>query len=106
MRIILSFLIGFFSFFFLSEAFKRIFNRQIPSLFGIVIIVLGFIVGFFGKKFIYPPLDLLSALFIIGAGAGFLLHHLLSRRYIISEELELKFYRKLETFIERVLEII
>lgn len=106
MRIILSFLIGFFSFFFLSETFKRIFGRPIPSFVGILTIILGFIIGFFGKKFIYPPLDLLSALFIIGAGIGLVLHHLLSRRYIISEQLELKFYRRHETLIERLLEIL
>lgn len=106
MRIILSFLIGFFSFFFLSEAFKKVFGRPIPSIIGILTVILGFVVGFFGKRFIYPPLDLLSALFIIGAGLGLTIHHLLSRRYIISETLELKFYRRHETFIERLLEIL
>ena len=106
MRIILSFLIGFFSFFFLSEVFKRVFGRPVPSFIGISIIILGFVVGFFGRRFIYPPLDLLSALFIIGAGIGLVLHHLLSRRYIVSEEIELKFYRRHETFIERMLEIL
>lgn len=106
MRIILSFLIGFFSFFFLSEAFKKIFGRPIPSLIGILTIIFGFIVGFWGKNFIFPPLDLLSSLFLIGGGVGLTLHHLLSMRYIISEEFELKFYRRHETLVERILEII
>src|SRR3989344_5136418 len=106
MRIILSFLFGFFSFFFLSEAFKRIFGRPIPSLIGIFTIIFGFVVGFFGKKFIFPPIDLLTALFLIGAGVGMTLHHLLSMRYIISEEFELKLYRRHETLVERLLEII
>lgn len=106
MRIILSFLLGFFSFFFLSAAFKKVFGKPIPSFIGIIIIILGFIVGFWGKKFIFPPLDLLSSLFIIGAGVGMTLHHLLSMRYIISEEFELKLYRRHEPLIDRILEII
>lgn len=106
MRIILSFLIGFFSFFFLSEAFKKIFGRPIPSAVGILTIIFGFIVGFWGKRFIFPPLDLLASLFLIGAGIGLTLHHLLSMRYIISEEFELKLYRRHETLIERLLEIL
>lgn len=106
MRIILSFLFGFFSLFFLDELFKRIFGRALPSIVGITTIVLGFVVGFFGKQFIFPPLDILVSLFLIGAGVGLTLHHLLSMRYIISEEFELKLYRRHETLVERLLEIL
>lgn len=106
MRIILSFLFGFFSFFFLDEAFKKIFGRALPSVIGILTIIFGFVVGFFGKKFIFPPLDLLVSLFLIGAGVGLTLHHLLSMRYIISEQFELKLYRRHETLIDRLLEIL
>lgn len=82
------------------------FGKPISSFIGIATIILGFVIGFFGKKFIYPPLDLLTGLFVIGAGIGLTLHHLLSMRYIISEEFELKLYRKHETLIERLLEIL
>lgn len=106
MRILLSFFIGFFSFFFLSEAFKKVFGWPIPSIIGITTIIAGFVIGFWGDRFIYPPLDLLIGLFVIGGGIGMTLHHLLSKRYIISEEFELKLYRRHETFIERALEIL
>ncbi len=106
MRIILSLLLGFFSFFFLSEMFKKLFGRPIPSFISISVIILGFIIGFWGKRYVFPPLDLLASLFVIGAGVGMLLHHLLSMRYIISEEYELKLYKRHESLIDRLLEIL
>lgn len=108
MRIILSFLLGLFSFFYLAEFIHQITKRYLPSLIGLLIILLGFAVGFWGKLVfkIFPPLDILSALFLIGAGLGLTIHHLLSRRFILSERLETSFVRRHETLFERSLEIL
>lgn len=106
MRIFLSFLIGFLSFFFISEGYNRIFKRPPNSILGLFLIPLGFIIGFFGKGIFPPPVNVLVSLFLIGAGLGLTIHHLLSRRYIISERVELEFARRHETKIERFLEIL
>ncbi len=106
MRLLLSFFIGLFSFFFLSEIINRVFGKPLHSLIGILLIILGFVTGFFGKAYLYSPLDVLFSLFLIGGGVGALGHHLLTRTYIISEKVELDFVRKHETKFERALEIL
>ncbi len=106
MRIIAAFLIGFFIFFFLSEGIKKIFKSPPPSVVGLSIIVIGFLIGFFGKFALPAPINVLTSLFLIGAGIGLTLHHLLSQSYIISERVELEFAKKHEDKIERMLEIL
>jgi hypothetical protein len=106
MRILISFLIGFLGFFFISEGYTRLFKKPPNSKIGISIIVIGFIVGVFGRFYLDSPVNVLLSLFLIGTGLGLMFHHLLSRRYIISERVELEFARKHETKIERALEIL
>lgn len=106
MRIILSFLLSFLSCFFIGEILNRVYSKSPHSIIGIFLIIIGFIVGFFGKFYLTPPLNVLVALFIIGAGAGFTAHHLLSKRYIISEKVERNFIKRHETIFERFLEIL
>src|SRR3989344_5423675 len=106
MRILLAFLIGLFSLFFLSDFCKRVFGKPLHSVIGIFLIMAGFFIGFFGRHWLYQPLDLLFSLFLLGGGVGALAHHLLTRTYIISERIELNFVRKHETKFERALEIL
>ncbi len=106
MRILISFLIGLFAFFYLGELFHRAFKIRIHSLIGLLLLLLGFLTGFFGRQYVYPPLDTLLATFLLGCGFGLTSYNLLSRRYLISEQIELKFIRRHETLFERFFEIL
>lgn len=106
MRILLSFLLGLFSSFYLGELLSLIFKRSFHSIFGLLLILAGFILGFWGHFWIPEPLDTLAAVFALGSGIGFTMHHLMRKRYIISEEREAKFIRRHETKLERFLEIL
>lgn len=111
MRIILAFFIGLIGFFYLAEVFQRVgkrlfFPTQIRhSLIGLIFIIVGVLVGFFGQSILPGGLNVLSANFLLGAGLGLVMHHLLSRRYVFFERAEKNFVIKHETFIERLLEI-
>ena len=106
MRILVLFLAGLVFFFFIGEALNRLFKNPLHSLYGIFLIISGFIIGFLGQFFMPQPLNTLLGVFLLGSGVGLTLHHLMSRRYIISERAELNFVRKHETKIERALEIL
>lgn len=106
MRLILSFLIGLVSFFYLGELFRRSFKNPLHSILGLMLIFAGFLIGFWGKLFISPPLDALLSVFLLGAGCGLTAHHLLSKRYLISEKIETDFIRRHESTFERILEIL
>src|SRR3990167_9640393 len=106
MRILVLFLAGLVFFFFIGEALNRLFKNPLNSLYGIFLIISGFIIGFLGQFFMPKPLNTLLGVFLLGSGVGLTLHHLMSRRYIISERAELTFVRKHETTIERALEIL
>lgn len=106
MRILVLFLAGLVFFFFIGEALNRLFKNPLHSLYGILLIISGFIIGFLGQFFMPQPLNTLLGVFLLGSGVGLTLHHLLSRRYIISERAELNFVRKHETKIDRALEIL
>jgi hypothetical protein len=105
MRLLLAFLIGLLAFFFIGELFNRL-KMPFLSLYGIVLIIIGFLLGFLGHYWLAPPLDILASLFILGAGLGLTFHHLLSRRYIVSERLERNFVSSHENLVERLLEIL
>lgn len=105
MRLLLVFFIGFLSFFYLSEILKRLIKIAGYSLIGIIFIIVGFLLGFFGQNFLYGGLNVLSAFFLIGAGLGLIIHHLLSHRFILFKELEKEFVLKHENSFERMLEI-
>lgn len=107
MRLLLAFFIGMLGCFYLSEFTKRIIKRPIPTIFGLILIIIGFAIGLVSSKFfLTTPLDILIGLFTIGSGVGIILYHLLSERYIISETAEHKFIRRHETKFERALEIL
>lgn len=105
MRILLSLLIGLVAFFYLGELF-RIIKLPINGSLGLVLILAGFIVGLIGEGFIGNPLNVLLATFLLGSGLGLMGHHLLSKRYILSERYELGFLKRHETLITRGLEIL
>lgn len=106
MRLLLSFLIGFVSFFFLAETYDRMFKKGLHGFFGIIFLIGGFLTAIFGHLYITSPLDQLTAIFFFGAGVGLIVHRLLTRRYLISEKIETDFVLKHETKFERLLEIL
>lgn len=106
MRLLLTLIIGFASFFYLSELIYRTLKNSFHSIFSIAMIIVGFLIGFIGQSIFYPPLNLFISMFLIGGGLGSLFHHLLSQRYIVSERLEKNFVKKHETKFERFLEIL
>ncbi|MBI4035354.1 hypothetical protein HY383_00230, partial [Candidatus Daviesbacteria bacterium] len=108
---ILAFFIGFIGFFYTAELLQR-FSRFWPffaftkySLVGLLFILIGTFLGIFGQSILEGGLNVLSANFLIGAGLGLIMHHLLSRRYIFFEKLEKDFIIRHETKVERLLEI-
>lgn len=105
MRFILSFFLGFLAFFYLGELLVRVFKIKLHSILGLILILAGFLVGFFGASYFGSSLSTLIALFILGSGVGLTLHHFLSMRYIISESKEQGFIKKHATTFERLLEI-
>ncbi len=74
----------------------------------LLLILLGFITGIWGKQLfsLYSPVDVLLATFILGAGTGLTIYHLLSKRHIVSERLEHQFIRHHLTTFERGIEML
>ncbi|MDO8576998.1 MAG: glycosyltransferase family 2 protein [Candidatus Daviesbacteria bacterium] len=106
MRILLVFFIGFLSFFYFSEIFRRIFKDFRYSFIGIIFALTGLLIGFFGQPYLSEGLNILVAFFLVGAGLGFIIHHLLSQRFIFFEKPEREFVLKHENGFERLLEIL
>jgi hypothetical protein len=106
MRIIALFILGFISTFFLGELISRATRRVNYTYVGVVLVILGFLVGFFVQKTFYPPLNIYLAWTLFGAGCGFIIHHALSMRYIISSKAEHRFIKRHITTFERICEII
>ncbi|MCL5784771.1 MAG: glycosyltransferase family 2 protein [Patescibacteria group bacterium] len=106
MRILLFFFIGFLSFFYFSEILRRISKNIRYSFIGVFFVVLGFLVGFLGRPFFAGGVNVLTSLFLIGAGLGLIIHHLLSRRFIFFQKPERDFAFKHENSFERFLEIL
>lgn len=106
MRLILIFLFGLLSFFFISELTNRVFKKPIPSLVGFIFIIFGLICGFFGRFFLVLPLDSLLSSLLLGAGIGIIFYHLMTQRYIISAQKEKNFVKRHESAIERMLEML
>lgn len=105
MRILVAFFIGLLSFFYLSEILRRVVKLGRYSLVGIFFVIAGITLGFLGQIIFPPGLNTLSGSFLIGAGLGLLMHHLLSQRFILFERAEREFVLKHETFFMRILEI-
>ena len=106
MRILITFLIGLLSCFYLSELAKRVLRIGIHSIIGFFLIVLGIFIQFFGGSFFYPPVNTLIFVFLSGAGVGFIAYHLMTKSYVVSEELEKGFVQKHEDKFTRLLEIL
>ncbi|MDP3974324.1 MAG: glycosyltransferase family 2 protein [Candidatus Daviesbacteria bacterium] len=106
MRLLLLFFIGLLSFFYFSDILNRFSKNIRYSLIGIGLTILGLILGFFGQNILLGGLNVMSAFFLIGAGLGLIIHHLLSHKFIISENIEKAFVLKHESLIERILEIL
>ncbi|TSC87527.1 MAG: Uncharacterized protein G01um10147_505 [Microgenomates group bacterium Gr01-1014_7] len=106
MRILLTFFIGFLSFFYISEVIQRLIKDIKYSLIGFIFIIAGFCTGFFGAGLLEGGVNVLAAFFLIGAGLGITSHHLLSRKFILFRNLEREFVLKHEDGFERFLEIL
>ncbi|MBI2600598.1 glycosyltransferase family 2 protein [Candidatus Daviesbacteria bacterium] len=114
MRLILVFLIGFVFFFYMAELYYRvnrsgkIFGLRFPithSIIGLVSLALGAFSSLFGSTLL-PGLNSLLGSFFIGTGFGFIFHHLLFKKYFLSEKIEKDFVLKHEGWFERLLEIL
>lgn len=106
MRILLFFIVGLFSFFYISELVNRLFKKPLPSLIGLLFILSGTLAILFGANLLYSPMNILAGVFLLGSGFGLSLYHLLTRRYFFSEKIELNFIRKHKNWLERALEIL
>lgn len=106
MRILLTFLVGIVSCFYLSDLLRRVLRLGVHSIVGFFLIILGIVLAFFGKSFFYPSLNTLLSVFLLGAGIGFIGYHLMTKSYVVSENLERGFVQKHEDKFIRFLEIL
>ena len=106
MRILLVFFIGFLSFFYFAEIFKRITEGVRYSFIGLIFALTGLAVGFLGQSALNGALNVLVAFSLVGAGLGLIIHHLLSQRFLFFEDKEKEFVLKHESGFERFLEIL
>src|SRR5258708_3295632 len=105
MRLLLLFILGFIGFFFIGELLKRA-SRFPYSIFGLILLILGFLIGFLGQGILGPPVNTLISVFLLGGGTGLIIHHALSMRYIIAPEREKRFFLRHESTVDRICEII
>ncbi len=114
MRILLFFILGLLSAFYLSEIIALVgkklhLTKILPihhSFLGIAVFFLGLLCLIFGKNYLLgDPLHILAGTFTLGAGLGIILHHLMSEGFLISEKIEQKFWSKYDPQTERLLEI-
>lgn len=106
MRILLALFIGFLSCFYGAEVLSRITKKVRYSLLGMILTSAGLIIGFFGQSVFKDGTSVLIAFFLVGAGLGLIIHHLLSQRFILFEKSERQFVLKHENALERILEIL
>lgn len=105
MRFLLVFLLGFLAFFYLAALFKQLTTWKIHSFVGVISIISGLFLIFWGQS-LGDPLNLLTGIFLIGSGLGIIFHHFLSESYFFSEKIERDFVKKHDNFFERFLEIL
>ncbi len=105
MRIILAFIVGLVAFFYVGEGFNKLTKKPLHSIVGLVFLVLGMLLGSVGHLVLSSSMAILLSAFLMGTGVGLIGHHLLSKRYILSERLEQSFIQRHQTFFERLLEI-
>ena len=107
MRILVVFLIGFLSFFYLSDILGRIIKGVRYSAGGVILALIG-LIGLIGQigSHLGGGVNVLISFFLIGSGIGLIIHHLLSQRFILFEKIEQEFVLKHESGFERILEIL
>ncbi len=114
MRLILAFVIGLVLFFYLAELYYRvnksekILGVKLPithSFIGLFAFFVGLFLSLFGS-FLMPGINILVGSFLMGSGLGLTFHHLLFKKYLISEKIERDFVLKHEGGFEKVLEIL
>ncbi len=105
MRLLILFILGFAGFFFIGELLKRA-SRFPYSIFGLILLIVGFLIGFLGQGILGPPINTLVSVFLLGGGAGLIIHHALSMRYIIAPEREKRFLLRHEDRVDRICEMI
>lgn len=112
MRILLMFLAGGISFFFIGHLFTLlaqkfpIIGKVLPvshSIPGFILALLALVSAFIFQA---NPNRFLTSIFLIGAGIGLMVHHLLFSSYLISEKIEKDFVKRHDTLIERMLEML
>lgn len=104
MRILLSLSLGLLLFFYLAELLGHIHKTFNYALAGLILFLGGLLIGIFGQDFL-PSLNVLIAYFLIGAGLGLSIHHLLSRHFLFFATREKEFILKHEGIFVRLLEI-
>lgn len=106
MRYIAVFFIGLFSLFYSSALVSHFTKKAASSYLGLILIFIGIIINFTTISFLYPPLNHLFSVFLIGCGLGQIAFHFLSEGFLFSKESERDFFRKHEKGFERFLEIL
>ncbi len=106
MRIILVFFIGLISFFYFSAILERLIKTIRYSVIGIALIISGLVLGFLGQSALAGGVNVLASFLLIGSGFGLIIHHLLSKHFILFEHLEKSFVVRHESGFERLLEIL
>lgn len=106
MRVILIFVFSLLAFFYLGALIQKIAPKFHHGILGFVILLLGMFIGFFGNYWIPSPWSTYLGTFFLGGGIGMSFHHLLSKRYFLSENFEHHFVKKHETKVDRFIEIL
>lgn len=104
MRILLSFLIGLVSSFYLTELVDRVTNWPLKhSILGLALFIISILSMLIDHQ---DPLIILLAFFILGCGLGLMIHHLLANSYLFSKKWEQNFVKKHNRGFERLIEIL
>ncbi|OGE30964.1 hypothetical protein A2631_04765 [Candidatus Daviesbacteria bacterium RIFCSPHIGHO2_01_FULL_44_29] len=105
MRILLVFVFGLLGFFYLGEILSRLLKKPLHSIPGLFMILIGLVIGLSGHFWMPAAISIMVSSFLMGSGIGLTAHHLLSRRFIVSERIEQEFISRHQTFFERLIEI-
>lgn len=106
MLLLLTWLIGFILCFLISDIYGRIIKFPRHSYVGLFFTILAIVIFAIGRLVLFPPLDLYVGLFFLGSGFGFMLHHLLSKRFLFNKTSETRWANRHPEFINRCLEIL
>lgn len=105
MRIIVALLFGFFIFFYAGGLIQQISKRALPTIIGVITLLVGLLLIIFGESLVAAPLNALLGVFLLGSGLGISFYHLLSEGYLFSRQREYTFVKRHDKGVERFLEI-